>query len=269
MTIEHPRRLRAEHTLPRGLREALRELPNVAPEPAQLAALRRQLGIAAAVAEAPVQPLLVPDLRLKERRLRRTVVALLFFPVAATAAVGTVMDLHQRSVESAAAEAASATALARTRARRSAAALPRAANGADAPAVASTLEPEDLAPQSSPPAPVNLPRLPPAAPTSALASEHAEAEPHATDSRVATATELELLQRANAALKTEPAQALALAAQHRQLFPAGILAQEREVIAIKALVALGDSARARDSLTRFERAYPRSAHELELRQIVH
>src|SRR6478609_1306339 len=100
MTIAHPRRLRAERTLPHALRDALRELPNAPPNPAQLGELRRKLDLAALTSPASTRPAATVDRRLKERRLRRTVVALVFFPVAATAAVGTVIELNERSERS-------------------------------------------------------------------------------------------------------------------------------------------------------------------------
>ena len=260
MTAANPRRLRAERALPPALRDALRELPNAAPERAQLDELRQKLGLSATSAEARVHPVLLSDRRARERRLRRTVVALVFFPIAATAAVGTVIELEQRSAQSAATAASSAT-LARSRAQRPS--LRASSPSTVAPAVA----PESI----SLPAPSDSAEIPTrqqsAAPSAAPASARVEVTSPAAEPT--PATEVALLQRANAALKTDPARAQAIVAEHRQLFPAGNLAQEREAIAIKALVALGQPARARESLTRFERSYPRSAYAPELRRIVH
>src|SRR6478736_2186605 len=268
MTIAHPRRLRAERTLPHALRDALRELPNAPPNAAQLGELRQKLGLVEVASPAPVRPAATTDRRLKERRLRRTVVALVFFPVAATAAVGTVIELNERSERSA---AAASSAIAMTRNRTLSGVTKRVQPIVDAvPPAAATLviAPENQAslPTSSDTA-ANLARQPRSTPTP-LASKHVAPAPRTVDTEAGRATEIELLQRANAALKSDPAQAQLLAAEHRQLFPAGNLAQERYAIAIKALVALGDSARARESLARFERAYPHSAYALELRQIV-
>jgi hypothetical protein len=260
MTIANLRRLRAERSLPQALREALRELPNSPPKPAQLDELRHKLGLAAPALDAPV---LVPDRRLRERRLRRTVIALVFFPIAATAAVGTVLDLTQRSARSAGPATGSAVALPRSRLQGPPVRV------VPPLATSPTVVSEDSA-SSTPPASVaNSVRYPRAAST-ALASGHVELASPTTDTEERVrASELELLQRANAALKADPALAQALTVEHRRRFPAGNLSQEREAIAIKALVALGDSLRARDSLARFEQAYPHSAHALELRQIVH
>lgn len=72
--------------------------------------------------------------------------------------------------------------------------------------------------------------------------------------------ELQLLQAAAAALKGDPARALALTERHRRLFPQGALAQEREVLAIEALARLdGNAAQARARA--FKQAYPGSAQQ--------
>ncbi|MDF2696066.1 MAG: hypothetical protein K0S65_4449 [Labilithrix sp.] len=54
-----------------------------------------------------------------------------------------------------------------------------------------------------------------------------------------SAGELELVQRAEAALASDPQRALALAKEHARVFPSGEFLQEREVIAVDALVRLG------------------------------
>jgi hypothetical protein len=262
MTIVHPRRLREARGLPQALQAALRELPNAPPEPAQLDELRLLLGLSSGASQRPLR---VPERRLKERRLRRTVVALLFFPVAAAAAVGTVIEL-QRPSASSAAVARPTAASGPSRAERPLA--PASAPPAIVPTVAATIEPGELALPTPADSAASRARLARSAKTSSPANGQPEPDLRAVELQGAATTELELLQRANAALKGQPAQALALAFEHRQLFPAGNLGQEREVIAIKALVALGDSARARESLARFESVYPRSAHAGKLREIV-
>lgn len=73
------------------------------------------------------------------------------------------------------------------------------------------------------------------------------------------ASEAVLLQQANAALKTQPARALALTQEHRVHFPAGRLIQEREVIRIEALRKLGRSAEAERAARSFEQRFPDSA----------
>jgi hypothetical protein len=81
-------------------------------------------------------------------------------------------------------------------------------------------------------------------------------------------SEISLLQAAKAALRDDPAAALALADRHARRFDAGALAQEREVIAIEALVALGRAADARDRGGRFERDFPQSAHRLRIESLL-
>lgn len=69
-----------------------------------------------------------------------------------------------------------------------------------------------------------------------------------------------LLQRAKDALANDPARALAIVEQHRRLYPKGMLAQEREVLAVKALVASGREAEAKKRAGAFVDAYPDSAY---------
>jgi hypothetical protein len=80
--------------------------------------------------------------------------------------------------------------------------------------------------------------------------------------------EVRLLNEAHDALRTDPSRALSLANQHAQRAPRGTLAQEREVIAIEALVKLGRSAEAKQRAARFEAAYPNSAQLRRVRSLV-
>lgn len=73
-------------------------------------------------------------------------------------------------------------------------------------------------------------------------------------------SEIALLQAAQAALRGNPTSALALADRHATRFPTGALAQEREVIAIEALVALNRREEASERGSRFARDFPDSAH---------
>jgi hypothetical protein len=100
--------------------------------------------------------------------------------------------------------------------------------------------------------------IPAPAPTSAPASASAQARPEPTPR--AGPTEATLLRQAQAALRRDPAQALALTREHRRRFPKGALAQEREVIAIEALSRLGRSGEASKAATDFTQRYPDSAH---------
>jgi outer membrane protein assembly factor BamD (BamD/ComL family) len=69
-----------------------------------------------------------------------------------------------------------------------------------------------------------------------------------------------LLGQAQAALASNPAEALAATERHRRLFPNGALVQEREVLAIEALSKLGQTARAKARGDRFLRTFPKSAY---------
>jgi hypothetical protein len=57
-----------------------------------------------------------------------------------------------------------------------------------------------------------------------------------------------------------PQRALAVAAEHARAYPRGSYAQERELIAIEAMVKLGDRAGADARAAAFRRAYPKSSH---------
>jgi hypothetical protein len=71
---------------------------------------------------------------------------------------------------------------------------------------------------------------------------------------------MDLLRRAQQSLPRHPAEALAAAEEHRRRFPGGTLAQEREVIAISALLALKRRTDAETAAARFAESYPRSVH---------
>jgi hypothetical protein len=71
-------------------------------------------------------------------------------------------------------------------------------------------------------------------------------------------SEISLLKRARAV--ADAAQALALTSQHAKLYPGGALEQEREVIAIDALLRLGRRDEAAQRAKRFQERYPGSAH---------
>jgi hypothetical protein len=73
-------------------------------------------------------------------------------------------------------------------------------------------------------------------------------------------SEIALLQAAQGALRDSPASALGLADRHASHFPTGALAQEREVIAIEALLALDRRDKASERAARFARDFPNSAH---------
>jgi hypothetical protein len=73
-------------------------------------------------------------------------------------------------------------------------------------------------------------------------------------------TETELLDAARDALRARPGRALKLARRHERRFSGGLLVQERELIAIEALLKLGRGEVARKRSARFRSRFAGSAH---------
>jgi hypothetical protein len=117
---------------------------------------------------------------------------------------------------------------------------PPVASALDLPAVSPPLVPSSEA-SASPPQPHESPRRP-AAPAGDTFS-----------------AEKKLLDQARSALgRDDPAAALAATSLHEKEFPHGALVQEREAVAIRALVALGQTSQARARAARFRTQFPRS-----------
>lgn len=95
---------------------------------------------------------------------------------------------------------------------------------------------------------------PSAGPPSAGAADEAE-------------TEVQLLHRAQDALATDAGSSLALTVEHARRFPAGALGQEREIIAIRALLALGRAAEARARAASLLERFPGSAYRGRLESL--
>jgi hypothetical protein len=72
--------------------------------------------------------------------------------------------------------------------------------------------------------------------------------------------ELALLERARRVMAKDPARALQLTEEHRRHYLSGQLAEERELLAIEALVKLGNTAQAERRGRAFERTHPNSVH---------
>ena len=79
-------------------------------------------------------------------------------------------------------------------------------------------------------------------------------------------SEASLIGRAHRQLQDNPGEALALTKTHRKLYPSGVLAPEREVIAIEALSRLGKSQAAEKRAQSYRAEQPHSIHELRLRK---
>lgn len=73
-------------------------------------------------------------------------------------------------------------------------------------------------------------------------------------------SELELLRAAQRALPESPSTALARLAEHRAIYPHGLLEQERQVLQIQSLLASQRARQARDAAAAFAIDFPRSAH---------
>lgn len=81
-------------------------------------------------------------------------------------------------------------------------------------------------------------------------------------------TEVAILEQARRALKSNPSRALALTRQHRNLYPQGMLAQEREVIAIEALKNLKRDQEAKARAGEFEEKHGGSAHGKKIESVL-
>jgi hypothetical protein len=79
-------------------------------------------------------------------------------------------------------------------------------------------------------------------------------------------SEIELLHRAQVALQGRPREAYQLTQEHRRLYPNGEFTQERDALAIQALMRAGDSDKARDLAQSFIRTYPSSPHAHRFRE---
>lgn len=133
------------------------------------------------------------------------------------------------------------------------------------------LSDDDLAAFDAPPLAERLPprHSPAATPISpSPAQKTASRErPAATSVAKQTRVEAELLQRARSALGLSPREALDLARSHERRYPAGLLAEEREVIVINALKRLGREQEACARAARFVSAHPRSTVRPELEKL--
>ena len=99
---------------------------------------------------------------------------------------------------------------------------------------------------------------------SASAPDHASVANSNPGGVVARPTEVALLRDAQLALRSNPAEALALAEQHRALFGRGAMVQERELIAITALARLGRHTAVLARAAQFERDFPTSPYRKQV-----
>jgi hypothetical protein len=82
-------------------------------------------------------------------------------------------------------------------------------------------------------------------------------------------SEVALLEQARDALRAgDAARALELTAEHERQFADGVLAEEREALAIEALVTLGRGDDARTRWSKFASAYPHSNYHARLQRLM-
>lgn len=137
--------------------------------------------------------------------------------------------------------------------------LAAAADKAEVPAV--LVEEQREAPPAVPPPPAPV-KPAPRPRTAPVAVERTSPPPPPPPPPASADEELELLQKAMS--HSEPEQALATVEQHQKRFPDSPLAQEREVIAVQALVKLGRMEAAQERARRFRAAWPTSTHLMRL-----
>jgi hypothetical protein len=73
-------------------------------------------------------------------------------------------------------------------------------------------------------------------------------------------SEMDLLREAQGSLGSSPATTLARCEEHARLYPTGSLAEEREVLAVDALLRLGRRGEAEARAARFRGEHPGSAY---------
>ncbi|HVJ93345.1 MAG TPA: hypothetical protein VM580_26270 [Labilithrix sp.] len=115
--------------------------------------------------------------------------------------------------------------------------------------------------------------LPDAPPEPAPAQEsaplaRATANPASVRAEPARSESAILTEAHEAMLRGEPARALALTSDHAGSYPRGALAQERDLIAIESLVALGRRDEARRQGALFRGRYPSSSHIARIDELV-
>ena len=89
----------------------------------------------------------------------------------------------------------------------------------------------------------------------------------ATASGVTDTEEIALLARAHDALRGSPAQSLELCREHEKKFANGRFSQEREAVAIEALVHLGRRDEAEKRWSSFQTRFPGSSHRVHLESL--
>jgi hypothetical protein len=104
-----------------------------------------------------------------------------------------------------------------------------------------------------------------AAPSAASAEETRETSGN-SNGESASVQEIDLLRSARANLTSRPREAYRLAELHRREFPTGVFVQERDALAIEALLRAGELKEARALAEKFVERYPGSPHAHRFRE---
>lgn len=75
-------------------------------------------------------------------------------------------------------------------------------------------------------------------------------------------TEISLISGARSSLESAPQRALSLLSEHAKIYPTGVLAEEREVLRIRALKNLGRDKDAQAEEQKFHKEHPDSVHHV-------
>jgi len=103
---------------------------------------------------------------------------------------------------------------------------------------------------------------------SSRSSPAAKAPAPAPDDARDPAAELGLLTRARRVLLADPARSLELAEEHALRYPRGVFAEEREVLAVEALLRAGKVEAGQKRGQRFLRLHENSAHTVRMRELM-
>jgi hypothetical protein len=237
-----PTRLVEDPDISDGLRAALEADVGVGPSPKQVAEMGAALGFI-----VPVPPLAVPAA--PAGLTAATKIALLFGAgvVGIGAAIGGVLVSREEA--------------------------PAAPSPSPMPVIEAHAPPEpatEPAPIEETPAAAETPsraRRPRIAAPAIAAPEPVEPAPEPADDDT-LAEEMSLVSRAENLVASNPGAALRLANDHRARFATGLLREEREVVAIHALVRLGQVEQAERRAAAFERIHGRSLHAMRIRRVL-
>jgi len=139
---------------------------------------------------------------------------------------------------------------------------------ATGPSAATVVSVDALPSVGRPPAPSRGPAAaaPPrsSAPTPAIAAPAPDTNTQDRGDAKSVATELELVQQAQAALASDPRTTLAITHEQARLYPDGEYVQEREVFAVEALSRLGRTEEAWRRAVALVQRFPRTPHAARL-----